>query len=65
VLSTELAGAVAEFLRFRHVVRNVYTFDLEAERVEHLAARLRPTWSEIRAALLAFAAFLNDVAESS
>ena len=65
VLSIELARDVDEFLRFRHVVRNVYAFDLDPERVEGLASRLRPTWRDVSAALIAFAAFLEGVANDN
>jgi hypothetical protein len=36
VLSREARQAVDEFLRFRHVVRNIYAFQFDPERVERL-----------------------------
>ena len=63
VLSAAVAGDVDEFLRFRHVVRNVYTFALDPERVERLASRLRPAWRDVRSALFTFASFLAGVAQ--
>jgi hypothetical protein len=62
VLAPEAATNVDEFLRFRHVVRNVYTFELDPERVESVASRLRPTFRDVRSALLAFAASLEGLA---
>jgi hypothetical protein len=62
VISTDVAGAVDEFLRFRHVVRHVYAFELDAERVERLASRLQPTFDDVKAALIAFAALLEGLA---
>lgn len=65
VLSVESAGTVEQFLRFRHVVRNVYTFDLDPERVERLASRLRPVWRDVGAELIAFASWLEGLAREA
>ncbi len=62
VLSSEVRGELDEFLRFRHVVRNVYAFHLESDRVERLASRLRPVFDNVRTELIAFATVLDDVA---
>jgi hypothetical protein len=62
VLSTDLAREIDEFLRFRHVVRHVYAFDLDPERVERLAVRLRPTWDHVSTALIVFADVLEGLA---
>ena len=40
VISGELADELAEFLRFRHVFRNVYGFVLQADRLGALQAKL-------------------------
>ncbi|MEM6350009.1 MAG: hypothetical protein AAF766_04535 [Cyanobacteria bacterium P01_D01_bin.14] len=40
VLSTETAEWLDEFRRFRHVVRSLYAFDLDEERVLQLVAKL-------------------------
>ena len=63
VLSDDTVRAVDEFLRFRHVVRNVYAFSLEPERVERLAQKLRPAFKLIRTELLAFVQFLEQVGQ--
>jgi hypothetical protein len=63
VISVETAGVVDEYRRFRHVVRNVYAFELDAERVEHLASALRPALEQVSRELLAFAALLADLAQ--
>jgi hypothetical protein len=65
VISAELAGDVDEFLRFRHVVRHIYSFDLDAERVQRLTIRLRPTFEAVQAALVDFATFLDGVAHDA
>jgi ribonuclease HepT-like protein len=64
VLSSATAGAIDEYLRFRHVVRHVYAFQLEPERVERLAHRLRPTVRDVAADLGAFAAWLEGLAHA-
>ena len=65
VLSAGVAAEVDEFLRFRHVVRHVYAFELEPDRVERVADRLRPTFRNVRAELSAFAMMLEDLAHAS
>ena len=65
VISTGVASAVDEFLRFRHVVRHVYAFELDAERVERLASRLRPTFDDVKASLLAFAMYVEGLARAT
>ncbi|MEO0756407.1 MAG: hypothetical protein AAFY78_05980 [Cyanobacteria bacterium J06648_16] len=51
VLSAETAEWLDEFRRFRHVVRSMYAFDLDEERVLQLVAKL----------LLCYQAFAQDV----
>jgi hypothetical protein len=61
VLSAPTAKAVDEFLRFRHIVRNVYALDFESERIEQLTRQLRPTFQHVKDELLAFADFLEQL----
>ncbi len=63
VLNADLARQIDELLRFRHGVRHVYAFDLEPERIESLASRLGPDFHDVRAALMAHAAFLETMAQ--
>jgi hypothetical protein len=44
VLKVETAKQLEEFLAFRHVVRNVYGFELDVERVQRLVDRYVATW---------------------
>jgi hypothetical protein len=64
LLTIAMAGDVDEFLRFRHVVRHLYAFELEPDRVERLANRLRPMFREISGSLIGFAAFLDELARN-
>lgn len=50
-----------QYLRFRHVVRNVYTFSLDPERIGRLVNELETVFAQIRQELLAFANFLEKV----
>lgn len=61
VLSVEAAHAIDEFLRFRHIVRNIYTFEFDPDRIEHLVQHLRPSFEQVQIELLAFAEFLEQL----
>ncbi|MAT99064.1 MAG: hypothetical protein CL608_18110 [Anaerolineaceae bacterium] len=61
VLSTEVTNVLDEFLRFRHVLRNVYAFQFDPERIARLVNQLRPTWAKIQTELTTFASFLEQV----
>lgn len=50
-----------EYLRFRHVVRNVYTFSFDPERIGRLVKELEMVFDQIRRELLAIADFLDKV----
>jgi hypothetical protein len=59
VLSDEAVQALDEYLRFRHVVRNIYAFEFDLPQVSQLVGRLRPTFERVRVELLTFADFLD------
>jgi len=61
VLSADSIQRLDEYLRFRHVVRNVYTFSFDPERIGRLVKELETLFSQVRDELLAFAAFLETV----
>jgi hypothetical protein len=61
VIGVETARAVDEFLRFRHVIRNVYALELDVERLGCLGSALRPAFGLIESDLKAFAIFLEQV----
>ena len=63
VISEETIKTVDEYLRVRHVVQNVYSFEFEPERIQHLVHRLRPFFEQLRVELLAFADFLDELAQ--
>jgi hypothetical protein len=58
LLSSRTATALDEYLRFRHIVRNVYAFQFDDQRIQGLVQRLRPCFDQTKADLDAFADFL-------
>lgn len=60
VLSPETCAGLDEFMRFRHVVRNVYAFQLDGERVAQLVQEGRVLMGRIEAELGLFASFLEQ-----
>ena len=50
-----------EYLRFRHVVRNVYTFSFDAERVGRLVKEMNANFETIAQELRAFANLLEKI----
>ena len=63
VLSNEAGQALDEFLRFRHVVRNIYAFQFDPESVERLVQLMSPAFHQAQTELLAFAEFLEQVGQ--
>jgi len=64
VLKPATARDLDEYLRFRHAVRNPYALELDSERTQPLAVRLRPAFEQLRNDLDHFAVLLDDLALS-
>jgi len=47
VLSPDTFESLNDYFSFRHVVRNLYTFSLNSERVEPLAESLPMCWHRL------------------
>jgi hypothetical protein len=60
VISAATLRLLDEYRAFRHVVRNVYAFQLDPARLHRLVHEAPRTSAEVRAELAAFADFLND-----
>jgi hypothetical protein len=60
VLSPETCAALGEFMRFRHVVRNVYAFQLDGGRVAQLVREGQSLMELVSAELQKFAAHLEQ-----
>jgi hypothetical protein len=50
LLSEELHNTLNEYLRFRHVFRNAYSFDLDWRKMSPLVLRLEETFDNLEAA---------------
>lgn len=59
VLAVETTRRLEEFLRFRHLFRNLYEFELEWPRLRVLLARLPDAWTAVEADLERFLTFLD------
>ena len=60
VIGTGNFSSLDELRRFRHLVRNVYTFNLVPEKVEPIVSDLPALWSKVQAEILAFADLLEQ-----
>lgn len=61
MLTSNAIQLLDEYLRFRHVVRNVYTLSFDPERIGRLVKELESAFEQIRRELLTFANFLEQV----
>lgn len=61
VISTETGRRLNEFRGFRHIVRNVYAFKLDAEKMEKLVLSAQDVFRQLNSELTAFIAFLERV----
>ncbi|GAP98673.1 ribonuclease toxin HepT-like protein [Leptolyngbya sp. NIES-2104] len=60
VISEANRVVLDEYRRFRHIVRHLYTQQFEAERIQPLVEAVPDLFSQVRAELAAFAAFLRS-----
>lgn len=65
VLSDSLLKALDKYLGFRHVVRNIYTFRLEANQISPLIDQPSTTYQNCQTELLQFADFLEKTGTST
>lgn len=59
VISQGTYSRLDDYRGFRHVVRNVYTYNFETAKLQKLVKDLPETLARVRAELLAFASFLE------
>ena len=62
LLSPATAGRLGELLRFRHLVRHLYAYDLDAEQVHRLLGLALDLWPRVLADLQAFERWLLELA---
>jgi hypothetical protein len=63
VLSAQTVQDLEEYLGFRHVVRHIYAFEFDFERVERLVRHLRPLFERVSTELEAFANLLERLSQ--
>ena len=63
LFSSEAGDLLDEFLRFRHRIRNIYSFNLVPEKVQDLVERLPAALERIGEELSDFALFLEQAKE--
>lgn len=61
VLSVETATLLDEFLRFRHVLRNIYAFHFDPEKIAYLVGQMHHVWKQAQLELLIFSSFLEQI----
>lgn len=64
VIRYETRVCLDEYRRFRHIVRNVYTFNLRPSRLQELTEELRACFEDIKEDLALFALFLDELAHT-
>ena len=63
LLSAKTAHRLEEYLGFRHVVRNVYGFELDVLRVERLVVEYFSVWHQFESNVRDFIGWLEALAE--
>jgi hypothetical protein len=64
IISVETHKALDEYLRFRHLVRNLYTWDFVPARIAELIARLPATLQLLANDLARFRQFLDTASHA-
>lgn len=64
VIAKETCRRLDEYLRFRHVVRNAYAFELNTQRVLELAGAVRDCFEHVNQDLLRFVRLLTNLAHA-
>lgn len=64
LLSEDTVTFLEEYLRFRHRVRNIYSFNLIPERIKRLVERLPRIHEQVKLNLEDFAEFLENLSMS-
>jgi trans-2-enoyl-CoA reductase len=61
VISNSLLELLTPYRGFRHVVRNIYTFNLDSVQIKPLVENLRLTHQQLEQELLKFSQFLEEM----
>jgi hypothetical protein len=63
LISTQTAQSLERYLAFRHVVRNIYGYELEAKRVAQLVEQQGTVWQQFETEVRAFISWLRQTAD--
>ena len=63
VILAETEKQLQEFLGFRHVVRNIYGFELDREKLDQLLVRYPLAWDLLEKDIRAFVDWLRELSE--
>ena len=63
VISNVSVSALDEYLRFRHVLRNIYAFSFIPSQIERLVYQFKPVFAQVRSELSTFSDFLEQVGQ--
>ena len=61
LLDLQTREGLAELLRFRHVVRHLYAYELRADQVHRLLLQATELWPRLEGQLLGFEAWLREL----
>lgn len=64
VISQETLENLDDYRRFRHVIRNIYSFNLEITRIQPLIERLPEIFIQLKQELSDFSDLLDKISES-
>jgi hypothetical protein len=65
VISEEIHVFLDEYRGFRHVVRNIYTYKFDPVRIDTLARNAKHLFEQLKREMLAFADFLDFLANQT
>ena len=60
VISPQTLESLEEYRGFRHVVRNVYSYNFDPNKIEMLVENISATYDNIRDQLIIFVKFLRN-----
>ncbi len=61
VIDNDLKEILYDYLRFRHIFRNVYGFKLNWDKIGHLVKSIESTQKKIDKQITNFLEFLDDI----
>ena len=64
LLSEVTLGLLDQYMRFRHRIRNIYSFNLIPERIKTLVEDLPEVFQRVNSEILDFAQFLENLSEA-